>query len=381
MKVSDVNVIPVPDAQFAAKFFIDYYDEVNGDISAYIRRNKLARMETHETPLMGFGPEDELFSDFSMHPNDMDIIIEEAPTAKFMRYLEIVSSHNNEASIPGKNLLALVREGNTGKILGMIRLGSPTINSKPRNAWLGETLDSSNAEMMSRFNRSVIMGFVIVPAQPFGFNYLGGKLLASIACSHWARDRMNAKYDIDVCGFETTSLYGSTKGASQYDGMRPFLRYIGDTESNFAPSVDASRYQYIHDWYREKIGGLLCLDSETSKKSKQFARMIRIINASLPNDCEIRAELKASMSAAVDMQEKKRTYLGNYGYSNVREYLTLKTDTLIPAENHDRYSLPSTIEWWKKKASKRYESLTNDGRLRTTLETWNTNPSDIDIIR
>lgn len=381
MKVSDVNVIPVPDAQFAAQFFIDYYDEVNGDISAYIRRNKLARMETYETPLMGFGPEDELFSDFSMHPNDMDIVIEEVSSAKFMRYLEIVSSHNNEASIPGKTLLALVREGKSGKILGMIRLGSPTINSKPRNAWLGETLDSSNAEMMSRFNRSVIMGFVIVPAQPFGFNYLGGKLLASIACSHWARDRMNAKYDIDVCGFETTSLYGSTKGASQYDGMRPFLRYIGDTESNFAPSVDASRYQYIHDWYREKIGGLLCLDSETSKKSKQFARMIRIINASLPNDCDLKIQLKASMNAAVDMQEKKRTYLGNYGYSNVREYLTLKTDTLIPAENHDRYSLESTIDWWKKKASKRYESLTNDGRLRTTLETWNTNPSDIDIIR
>ena len=33
--------------------------------------------------------------------------------------------------------------------------------------------------------------------------------------------------------FETTSLYGNSKSASQYDGMKPMLRYKGLTDSDF----------------------------------------------------------------------------------------------------------------------------------------------------
>ena len=32
-------------------------------------------------------------------------------------------------------------------------------------------------------------------------------------------------------------------------------------------------------------------------------------------------------------------------------------------------------------ATKRFAKLKNEGRLRTKLETWNTNPDEIDIIR
>ena len=35
----------------------------------------------------------------------------------------------------------------------------------------------------------------------------------------------------------------------------------------------------------------------------------------------------------------------------------------------------------ERQLSKEYDSLKSDGRLRTVLETWNTNPEDIDIIR
>ena len=89
-------------------------------------------------------------------------------------------------------------------VAGMIRLGSPTINSKPRNDWLGNPLDSLNPKIMERFNNSAIMGFNIVATQPFGFNYLGGKLLAAICCSHFTRDALNKKYDSNFCMFETT---------------------------------------------------------------------------------------------------------------------------------------------------------------------------------
>jgi len=38
-------------------------------------------------------------------------------------------------------------------------------------------------------------------------------------------------------------------------------------------------------------------------------------------------------------------------------------------------------DWWRKKATNRYETLKADGRLRSVIETWNTNADDIDIIR
>jgi len=59
----------------------------------------------------------------------------------------------------------------------------------------------------------------------------------------------------------------------------------------------------------------------------------------------------------------------------------METDTLIKKDNYDRYSFEGVTEWWRKKASNRFETLRSEERLRTTLETWNINAEDIDIIR
>ena len=379
MKISDVMHIPLEDAQYAAKYFIDYYTEVGGDISAYMRRNKLASI-TESNSLPGMGPEEELFCDPTMSPADMEFTIDEVPMGKFTYYTNLVSSFCNEGSVPGKLLTLMVREKNTGKIIGFIRLGSPFLNSKPRNDWLGEPLNTHNLEMMQRFNQSVMMGFVIVPVQPFGFNALGGKLLAGICCSHEVREMMNKKYGVNICAFETTSLYGTSKTASQYDGMKPFLRYTGLTLSNFTPTISGYRYQEIHDWFKDKIGGRLSDGKESNKKMMEHRRMVRIMNNSLGDD-PLKVELADALAGAQDMQEQKRAYVSNYGHSNVTDYLLMKTDELNRSDNYERYHLEHIIAWWKKKATKRYDNLKQDGRLRSKIETWSTNPDEIDIIR
>ena len=61
--------------------------------------------------------------------------------------------------------------------------------------------------------------------------------------------------------------------------------------------------------------------------------------------------------------------------------MTMKTDCINKAENFDRFYLENILEWWRKKATKRYDSLVADDRLRTKLETWTHNPDEIDIIR
>ena len=143
----------------------------------------------------------------------------------------------------GRELRWMVYEKRTQKIIGFIRFGSPTINSKPRNLWLGQPAN------LSLLNRHTAMGFVIVPSQPFGYNFLGGKLLALLCVSHFARETLNKVFEKDIALFETTSLYGSTTSASQYDGLKPFFRYKGLTESKFLPLLHDRVFHKLHDHF------------------------------------------------------------------------------------------------------------------------------------
>lgn len=370
------------DAYYAANVFEDFFGNFNR-IDDYMRKIKMERMESFPFSLPGMGPEEDLFSAFDMHPNDMEFDIFECSQERFMRYMEIVTSAPVEASIPGKQLLYLVKEKNSGQIFGMIRFGSPTINSKPRNEWLGRPLDSMNSDVMKRFNKSAIMGFNIVPAQPAGYNYLAGKLLAGICCSHLVRRALNKKYDANICMFETTSLYGSSSAASMYDGMRPFLRFNGLTESNFAPLINDQNYRKLNDWFKERNGGENLVPADaSSRKLKTQTKMVSIIKSSLKqHDTDAYTKFCETFLNAKGLTEKKRSFFSTYGYDNVPQYLNLETDVLTKKDNFDRFELENILTWWKKNASKRYDKLKSDGRLRTVVETWNTNPEDIDIIR
>jgi hypothetical protein len=163
--------------------------------------------------------------------------------------------------------------------------------------------------------------------------------------------------------------------------MKPFLRYKGNTVSDFAPLINDDNYHQLNDWFKERNGEPLVDPSASSRKLKTQTKMISIIKSSL-KDTEP-TEYQKFCQTFIDakgLTEKKRAYMSDYGYDNVKEYLNLETDELRKKDNFDRYSFDGVVEWWKNKASKRYESLKADGRLRTELETWNC-ADDIDIIR
>ena len=370
------------DAYYAADKFSSFFSDM-GRIDDYLRKVKLSRMNKISTPLPGMGLEDEMFNSFDMHPNDMEFVCKEVASENFNQYLEVTTSHAVETSIPGKSLKWIVYEKNTRKMVGFIRLGSPTINSKPRNEFLEKPLNTLDPYVMDRFNNSVIMGFIIVPTQPFGFNYLGGKLLTAICCSHLVMDTLNEKYLSNFCMFETTSLYGSTKSSSQYDGMRPYLRYKGLTDSNFLPPINDENFRELERWFIIRNDNIpLVSQDASSRKLKSQTKMVSVIKNSLKKFDEKKyVEFCRVCNDAKNLTERKRTYFSDYGYSNVKEYLNFETDALEKKDNFDKYEFDNVIAWWKKKAEKRYASLIEQGRLRTKLETWNNNPDDIDIIR
>jgi len=110
--------------------------------------------------------------------------------------------------------------------------------------------------------------------------------------------------------------------------------------------------------------------------------MIAILKNSLSNHNN-QDQLKLftdSITKAQSMTNQKRFYMSSYGYENVVDVMTGKTQTLVPAENSYKYALDNVVEWWRNKAEKRYSKLAGEDRVRTELELWS-DDENIDIIR
>ena len=347
------------DAVWAANEFINYYSNFNR-IDDYFRMVKQDRMSSLSASL--FGPEDDIFDDFGVHPSQMKFSIHTVDTspkpkskynqALYSEILNLTASNAVEEAIPGRTIKWIVTEDTTDRVVGVVRFGSPTINSRPRNVYFGGVVP------LKTVNAEFVMGFNIIPVQPFGYNYLGGKLLCLLASSNRLKREFDEKYGTDLKYFETTSLYGSTKGVSMYDGLKPFVRYIGDTESKFLPLFHDDYFNKMFWWFNNTAnkGERLISADKSSKKLKIQTKMISIIKSSLTDTNKLE-EFNQSIEHAKSLTERKRTYLGKFGYE--------------PEE---------VIEWWRKKAIKRYDKLVSDGRLRTELELWKPD-ANIDIIR
>ena len=372
-----INIISKNDTLWAADEFIQYFSHM-GNIEDYLRYVKKETIKSFSaiTPL-----EDEFLNE-DIHPNDMEFDIRFVgerfqnglPQDHYKTMLGVVSSHNNESNIPGRELRWMVYEKNTKKIIGFIRFGSPTINSKPRNVWLGKAPD------LSRFNRHAVMGFAIVPSQPFGFNYLGGKLLALMCVSHYAREEVSKVFEKNIALFETTSLYGSTTSASQYDGLKPFIRYKGLTDSKFLPLLHRESFHELHNAFSEWNNNQpLTENRASSKKMKRQTKMISIIRNSLEDKTKL-DKFNSVINMAFNLTQRKRAYVSDYGYGNVREVISGEQEELVRGQNWDKFYLENIIAWWKKKAGKRYEKLKKEGRFRDKVELW-TEDEDIQIIR
>ncbi len=381
-----INQVPPDVALWAADEFINYFGNFSSieDYLRYAKKEVIGKINNFSSIDPDYSLKSEFFNE-DIHPEEMDFEVKfvgerfqnSLPQDYYVNLLTATSSAVIEKNIPGRELRWIIFEKNTKKIVGFIRFGSPTINSKPRNEWLGKAPD------LSIFNRHACMGFAIVPSQPFGYNFLGGKLLALMCVSHYARETLNEVFEKEIAFFETTSLYGSTTSASQYYGLKPFIRYKGLTDSKFLPLLHNTAFHRLHDEFTKWNNNQpLTENRASSKKMKRQTKMISIIRNSLKDE-QYKDELKRFnevIEMAFNLTQRKRSYSSDYGYSNIREVLLGEQDTLIRGQNWDKFYLENIIKWWKKKAGKRYEKLKAEGRFRDKVELW-TEDDDIQIIR
>lgn len=313
---------------------------------------------------------DLMFSDFSIEPKDMDFKLEVLEGKLFNPITQIITSLPLESQI-GRQIMLGIKETNSNKFVGFIRMASPVLSIKPRNDFFGEQVK------VAQVNKHMINGAIIVPVQPFGYNYLGGKLLALISSSHEVREMLKEKYGekIDTCFMETTSLYGDIKGVSQYDGLKPFVRYQDMTESKLFLFPNENVYMEIRDALRslygkEEWGGSIVDPIPSGPKMREFNKMISILKNHLKNqNPDLYKEFVTFTDSHMKAKTKKRYYYSTYGYENIKEHI-LNDEPLIEGQNFHKHSLSNMIEWWKVKSQNRFNSLKEAGKLRNDLEIY-----------
>ena len=171
---------------------------------------------------------------------------DEAETCNAIRTFS--STMKNNSNI-GRNLFFTVIDGQTGNYLGVICISSDFLDLTPRDNAIGWSCDIKTQQGM--INHTAI-GSTIVPLQPLGFNYMGGKLLALLCLSDDVQHEWKKRYGDVLVGVTTTSLYGNTKtnGLSQYDGLEHWNK-MGFSSGSVAFEPSRSTKKMVFDWIKE----------------------------------------------------------------------------------------------------------------------------------
>ena len=158
------------------------------------------------------------------------------------------STMKNNSNI-GRNLFYALIDEVTEKYLGVICISSDFLDLTPRDNDIGWSRDVKTQQGMINHTAS---GSTIVPLQPLGFNYMGGKLLALMCLSDTVQNDWREKYNDVLVGVTTTSLYGNTKsgGLSQYDGLEHWNK-MGFSSGSVAFEPTKKTMYLVFQWIKE----------------------------------------------------------------------------------------------------------------------------------
>ena len=234
------------------------------------------------------------------------------------------------------------------KYLGTISLGSDFISIGGRDKII-------KWEMKDKMERGMLkhtaMGSSIVPTQPLGFNYLGGKLISLMVISDVIENAWNEKYAEKLVGVTTTSLYG---GFSQYNNLK-YWKKCKSSQGEIAMEPSEETYEIVKDYCKTEFPD----DYASYVKPKDTTS----------GGCTIPSHPKTKIMQRVfkDLKikpPKNNAPRGVYWaalYENSNEYLRGEVDDAGKKKFDNSVEALSKL-WKEKYANKRITKLMTDGR-------------------
>jgi Domain of unknown function (DUF4338) len=259
------------------------------------------------------------------------------------------STMKNNSNI-GRNMHYIVQDKVSGKYLGVICITGDFLDLTPRDKYIGWTRHSKTMEGM--INHTCI-GSTIVPLQPLGFSYVGGKLLALLCLSDTVQNEWLESYGNVLVGVTTTSLYGSF---SQYQNLQHWKKR-GHTAGSvtYEPTKEAT--YMVRDWIKENYprkyfewyDALNAKGQPYKRDHKNRSRSFAYAKLGIPKNL-IRSD------------HSRGIYFSTL-YDNSREFLRkeITADKLVKSFDTSTETL---VQLWKDRyASKRVSALIEQDRL------------------
>ena len=255
----------------------------------------------------------------------------------------------------GRNLHFLIRDRASDSYLGVVCITGDFMDLGPRDTFIG--WDREYKTHSGKLNNSCI-GSTIVPLQPLGFNYTGGKLLALLCLSDDVQNIWEKKYGDKLVSVTTTSLYGKNKagGLSQYDNLKHWKK-MGYSSGSIAYELKkeveraALNYFKVHDtekyflhYVAKRADGMSYKrDHRNRYRNRMFS------NLKIPKE--------------IIRSDHERGIYYSPLYTNTREFLRgeIEQDQLVKAFDTSTEYL--TDMWKQKYARKRIASLVKNERV------------------
>lgn len=253
----------------------------------------------------------------------------------------------------GRNLNFIVRDKPTKKYLGVICISSDFLDLTPRDSYIGWDRERKTKKMINH----TAIGSTIVPLQPLGYNYTGGKLLALMCLSDKVQETWKKEYGDTMVGVTTTSLYGSF---SQYQNLRHWKKR-GHSAGSVSYEATKPTIQMLRKWIMENhTRKYFEWYSATKPTGQPYKRDHR-------NRSHTFAYSKLGIPKELTKSDHSRGIYFSTLYDNTREFLReeIPEDKLVKSFDS---SVDALSELWRERyARKRIKSLID--QTRTNMET------------
>ena len=197
--------------------------------------------------------------------------------------------------------------------------------------------------------------------QPFGYNFLGGKLVAALITTKATRDIWKKLYDETLVGMTTTSLYGSY---SMYNSLK-WWHKCGSSTGKMMIKPDDSVYDIWHQWLKDNKKDIYdkAMTQKDGVSGPVTGAKTRVINM-------IFQTLGIKTSDYTHGYERGVYY--SAFYENTKEFLQnkIKEEDLKLKELFSK-DKQGVLEWWKPKAIERYKKLQNEGNIKSDILYYN----------
>jgi hypothetical protein len=260
---------------------------------------------------------------------------------------------------PGRFLRFLVVDDVSQKYLGATSISNDVMALTCRDQHIGWTKENriSDKKLIHSAIGSCIMG-----TQPFGYNFLGGKLIACLTASKVIRDTWKNIVGKTLMGMTTTSLYGPN---SMYCGI-PYWVGCGCSKGKISVKPDDEYYDHWHKYIKEHRAEeyrhkLVKENSDNGPVTGAKQRIIEIIFREL------------GISAAKYQHGFERGVYYTSFYENTSDFLCnrLNDENLLVLNKRYETDADGMIDWWRKKAIKRYIGLYDQQRLKGDVLYYN----------